>query len=162
MLPGVTLLDVSPQIIFSGENLVTRECEILEVSGRRMVVAGVADAEVYLISVFLQVLSQGETLVAVRAFVRARHLVDSLDVYSEVPLLAESFATGRTLKVLDLSMDGFHVAPHDIGTEEDFLTNTAFLTVFCSFLIVAFGETDGLMIHKSLAVGEDFLAAFAD
>ena len=45
VLPGVTLLAVSPQVTFSGESLVTRECEILEVSGRRMVGAGVADAE---------------------------------------------------------------------------------------------------------------------
>jgi len=130
VLPGVTLPDVSPQIIFSGENLVTRECEILEVSGRRMVGAGVADVEVYPLSVFLQVPSHGEALVAVRALVRAGHLVDGLDVLSEVTLLAENFTAGWTLEVLDLSMDGFHVAPHVNGIAEDFLANTAFLRIF--------------------------------
>ena len=94
VLPCVTLLDVFLQIAFTGECLVTREGEILKVSGRRMVGAGVADAEVYAISVFLQVPSQGEALVAVRALVRARHLVYGLDVPSEVTLVIESFATG--------------------------------------------------------------------
>ena len=99
VLPGVTLLDVSPQITFGGESLVTRECEILKVSGWRMVGAGVADAEVDTISVSPHVLSHSEALVAVWALVRARHLVYGLDVLTEVLLRAASFATGRTLKV---------------------------------------------------------------
>ena len=103
MLPGVTLLDVLLQVAFTAEYLVARECGLLEVSGRRMVVAGVADAEVYAIYVLLQGPSLGEALVAVRALVRAGHLVDGLDVPGEVTLRAESFATGRTLEVLDLS-----------------------------------------------------------
>ena len=80
VFPSVTLPDVFPQTAFLGENLVTRECEILEVSGRRMVGAGEEDAEVYTISVSPHVLSHSEALVAVRALVRAGHLVDGLDV----------------------------------------------------------------------------------
>ena len=80
VFPSVTLLDVTLQRGFLGENLVTRECVILEVSRRRMVGAGVADAEVYGVLMFPHVSSHGEALAAVRALVRAGHLVDGLDV----------------------------------------------------------------------------------
>ena len=163
VLPGVTLPHVILQIIFPGENLVTRESEILEVSGRRMVGAGVADAEVDRVAMTLHVASLGEALVAVRALVRAGHLVDGLNVPVKVLFPAKSFATGRTLAVSNLRMNGPHVSLHVLGAKEDLLTNGAFLSVFCSFLIEAVWETEAsLMILKYLAVSEDFLAAFAD
>ena len=80
VFPSVTLLDVSLQTAFSCKCLVTRESEILEVSGRRMVGAGVADAEVYRVAMTLHIRSMGEALVTVQALVRAGHLVDGLDV----------------------------------------------------------------------------------
>jgi len=115
VFPSVTLLDVNLQTSFPGENLVTREREILKVSRRRMVGAGVADAEVDRLLVVPHVMSQCKALVAVRALVRAGHLVDGLDVLSEMPLLAESYAAGRTLAVFHLRMYGPHVALHLTG-----------------------------------------------
>jgi len=163
VFPCVTLLDVTSQMIFIGENLVTRECEILEVSGRWMVGAGVADAEVYTLSVYPHVNSPGEALAAVRALVRARHLVDGLDMLSEVHLLAESLATGLTLAVFHLRMDSLHVVLLVPGAKEDLLTNGAFFSVFSSFLVEAIWETkSSLMIRQNFTIGEDFLAALAD
>ena len=163
VLPGVTLPHVILQFIFPGENLVARESEILEVSGRRMIGAGVADGEVDRVAMTLHVASLGEALVAVRALVRAGHLVDGLNVPVKVLFPAKSFATGQTLAVFNLRMNSPHVSVHVLGAKEDLLTNGAFLSVFCSFLIVAVWETEAdLMILKNLAVSEDFFAAFAD
>ena len=108
-------------------------------------------------------MSQTEALPAVRALVRAGHLVDGLNVPIKAPLLGESFATGRTLPVFNLRMDGPHVDLHHLGAKEDLLTNGAFLPIFCSFLIEAVWETkSSLMIRQTLPIGEDFLAALAD
>ena len=163
VFPSVTLPDVILQMAFCGEYGLTRECEIFEVSGRRMVSAGEADAKVGRVAMTLRSKSCGEALVAVRALVRAGHLVDGLDVPVENLLLAEGFATGRTLPVFYLPMDGPNVDLHHLGAREDLLTNAAFVANFSSFLIVAVWETESsLMILKNLAIGEDFLAALAD
>jgi len=163
VFPSVTLPDVILQMAFCGEYGLTRECEIFEVSGRRMVSAGEADGEVGRVAMTLHILFPGETLVTIRALVRAGHLVDGLDVLVEVPLLAEGFATGRTLAVFNLPMYSPHVILHALLSREDLLTNGTLLSVFSSLLIVAVWETkSSLMILKNLAVGEDFLAALAD
>ena len=75
-------------------------------SGRRSPGAEVADVEVDRLAMSPHVTDIREALVTVRTFVRARHLVDGLDVDSEVTLLAEGLATGLALEVLHLRMDG--------------------------------------------------------
>ena len=89
VFPCMTLLDVSLQMGGFGERLVTAECELLEVTRRRSPGAGVADSKVDRLMVFAHVTGNREALVTVRTFVRTRHLVDCLDVDSEVRLQAK-------------------------------------------------------------------------
>ena len=85
---------------------------LLKVPGGRGPGAGVAGAEVDSLAVDLHVLSHSKALAAVRALMRARHLVDCLNVPGESLLLTERFAAGGTLVVLNLSVDGSHVDYH--------------------------------------------------
>ena len=89
MFPCMTLLDVSLQMGGLGKSLVAGESELLEVPRRRSPGAGVADAKMESLTVFLQITDLREALVTVRTFVRARHLVNGLDVDSEVTLQAK-------------------------------------------------------------------------
>ena len=128
--------------------------------------AGVADAEVDSLAVCLHVLSLSKALAAVWALVRARHLVDRLDVPGEMALLIECFAAGRTFVVLNLGVNSSHVMQHVSGScisREDLIADVAFVGDSGDFLPVAIRKTEAiLMIDESLPVAEDFLASLAD
>ena len=89
VLPRMTLPYVLVQTGDGSERLIAGEGELLEVSRRRSPGAGVADAKVDRLMVFAHVTGMREALVTVRTFVRARHLVNGLDVDSEVRLQAK-------------------------------------------------------------------------
>ena len=94
---------------------------------------------------------------------RARHLVDGLDVSVEVTLVTKGFSAGRTLEVFDLGVYGPHVALHILGFEKHFVTNAAFVALLSGRLPVAVRETvAGLVINEDLAIVEDTLASFAN
>ena len=92
-------------------------------------------------------------MVTFRTFVGSRHLVDGLNVASEVRLLAKGLATGLAFEVLDLPMDGRHVTLHMPDLGKFFLADDTFSADSCRFLLVTFGETmTCLMILENLAV----------
>ena len=159
----MNLLDMLPEISFAGERAVTGEGVLLKVAWRRGPGAGEASAEVDSLAVLFHVAGPREALSTIRALVRARHLVDGLDMLSEMVLETEGFPAGRTLEVLDLGVFGPHVSHHMSGPRKNLVTNTAFVTLFCGCRPVAVWETEAsLMIHENLAVVEDIFTPFAD
>ena len=139
---------------------------LLKVPWRRGVGAGVTDAEVDTLAVSLHVLSPSKALAALRALVRARHLMDCLNVLGEIALQAERFTAGWTFEVFYLCVNISHVALHTLRSRlsrENFATNGAFIGDFRSFLLVAIWKTKAvLMIHESLSIAEDLFTSLTD
>ena len=122
-----------------------------------------ARAEVDSLAVPSHITSLSKALATIRALVRARHLVDGLDVLGEAVLDTEGFAAGRTLEVLDLGVYSPHVAHHILGLEKHLEANTTFIALLSGRLPVAVRETEAsLVLHKNFAVVEDVLTTFAD
>ena len=162
-VPRVDLLDVGSKSTLGGECLVAGEGVLLKVPGGRSPGAGVADAEVDRLLVSLHFAGLLKALAAVRALVRARHLMDRLNVLVEAVLPTKGFSAGGTLVVLNLGVNSSYVAHHIRWLCEDLIADGAFVGDIGGLLPVAVWKTEPvLMIHKSLPIAEDFLASLAD